>query len=402
MESLDPAELYLNSIRTNPGHPPYGCGWIHYPANSDQDYGYNIDQSVPSYCDNFVEFIASDFDSSYVSEIGCNVWNCQDDDTRDRSFSEYWLQNLPSHSGNLSDGTSLDWVASVIDPNVATNMRAGTINVPVSIFSTSDGNTLFPEVVANNDVEIKTGDVLQPGIYESQLGTLDISSPLKVVVFEDKNGNGIKEIGEKEVEETKLQLLEQKQQYTKELKAGWNTLSINILKNQNSFFKASDIYANAKGDGVEIQSIKKWNGKWLEYTVSESTVYGEDFDIQPNQGYFVYARNSGDLKVTGSPLDQAYPMQINSGWNLVGVSGGGEEGSIYTQSEFDDGIEAFKFIEVVNNVLGEGAVDNVTRWDSGVYRGVNHQKGKKFGIDFTLNSNEAYFVRSEKKGIFVP
>lgn len=275
-------------------------------------------------------------------------------------------------------------------------------------------STLPSKVYAQDQslTEVNTGDVVDPGRYtiEDEGVTLNLLSPSIIEFYVDKNGNGVKDEGETIVSNKTYQLIKQKESFSYTVVNGWNALNFPFFKDAEHFFSASDIISQAKGQGIEIISIKKWFGKWVEYTVDGSaSVYGKDFSVKPNEGYFVLTKSAGTFSVLGTTPNEPFPQQILNGWSLVGVAPGyGENKQImYKHSEFSPGVKAFKYIKVVNQSDSLINLNNVTRYDSGVYRGVNYTEGKdgkikEFGLDFKMDAMQAYFVRAEKKTVFTP
>lgn len=257
-----------------------------------------------------------------------------------------------------------------------------------------------------NGIETQHGDTLEPGTYQLPSGaTIEIVSPTKIKFFVDSNGNGVRDQGEAEVEDLVIQLT-QARNFDYQFNEGWNTLNLPGLKNQNAFYTASELFAIAEGSGVTLTTIKSWSkGAWEEYALLDGQNYnGSDMDVIPNQGYFIYAENAGEFTIKTTTLSTSYPQDLISGWNLVGVGPGytdtGE--TVYLNEAFNDGMGALEYLNTVNNNGGNLNLNNITRWDSGVYRGVNLIDNKEFGLDFDVIETEAYFVRSDKKGIFIP
>lgn len=248
---------------------------------------------------------------------------------------------------------------------------------------------------------------LDSGKYELSNGvSIHINSPTEVSLYEDTNGNGVRDEGEPNAVGLALRINKVAESFTYEVNNGWNALNFPFFKNEDTSFKASEIRAQAAGQGVNIQSIKKWAGKWIEYTVAENKVYGTDFIIKPNEGYMVRALNTGTFTIFGVKGQEPVPLQTLNGWALVGVApGNNQEGSVYSNKEFNDDITAFEFVKTART---KGIhINNITRYDNGVYRGVNitrKESGsyKEFGLDFAITAQEAYFIRADKKTVFVP
>ncbi|MFW5720725.1 MAG: hypothetical protein ACOCXT_06895, partial [Candidatus Dojkabacteria bacterium] len=289
--------------------------------------------------------------------------------------------------------------------------------VPAGTDPCAESNNLQQNIVgkahAQDDaskVKAQTGDEVDPGVYSGPGGvTLNFLSPTTVAFFIDENGNGVKDEGEEEVENRSYELIKQQEAFTYEVLNGTNAMNFPFYKDDKNFYSANDIIEEARTQGVTITSIKKWYGKWIEYSKEDGKTYGKDFSIKPNEGYFVTSTISGSFGLFGSTPQESFPQQLLNGWSLIGVAPGygPNKQEAYVHNEFADGIEAFEYITVVNKSDNSIELNNVTRYDSGVYRGVNYAEGedgkmKEFGLDFELNAMQAYFVKSEKKTVFTP
>lgn len=270
-----------------------------------------------------------------------------------------------------------------------------------------DENSIIREVSAQNaenEQNVQSGDILQPGSYKMPDGTvIEIVNPREIIFFVDANGNGIKDANEEVVNDQVVELTKTKT-ITYNLNAGWNTMNIPGFMNENTYYNASDVIAFAAGQDVEITSIKSWNGAWEEYTALDGGTFSGGMQINPNKGYFVFAENSGSVTLEIITPSTSIPTNLINGWSLVGFAPGyNEEGEKqFANQEFIDSIDSFELMEVANAIDSEINMNNVTRWDSGVYRGVNLIDDKKFGISFNVREAEAYFVRSDKQTVFVP
>ncbi len=284
------------------------------------------------------------------------------------------------------------------------------INPALKVSKNSIQNHMRVNAETATELTISSGEEVGEGQYTSPEGfALNLLSPSKVNFYEDKNGNGVRDSGEEIITSRQFTLVKQAEAFSYNLVNGWNAVNFPFYKNAESFYSASDIIAESRNQGAEIISIKKWAGKWVEYSVEGSSVYGKDFSIQPNEGYFVRTIRAGKLNIFGTTPTETFPQQLLNGWSLVGVAPGYGENKVtaYTHTEFGDGIKAFEYIRIVNNEDPSIQMSNVTRFDSGVYRGVNYRAGqdgkaKEFGLDFTIDELQAYFVKTEKKTVFTP
>jgi hypothetical protein len=263
---------------------------------------------------------------------------------------------------------------------------------------------------AKSNQVVKTGETVDPGLYTSPGGTtLDLQAPTKVTFFVDANGNGKRDANEQVVTDQAYQLVKQQDAFTYNVLNGWNALNFPFYKSDTTMYKASELVEEAAKQGIVIETIKAWDGNWVDYTKKGDKTYTADFTIYPNRGYFIKATVKGTFNVFGTTPTEALPVQMLNGWTLVGVAPGYTQNKekVYKQAEFRDGITAFEFIRTANKANPAFALDNMTKYDSGVYRGVNYSKNAsgsfiEFGLDFSVENLESYFVRSYSKNIFTP
>jgi cell division septation protein DedD len=273
----------------------------------------------------------------------------------------------------------------------------------VSPLSSNDGFN-------NTNVSISSGQKLDAGTYQLTNGTtLNLTSPATINFYVDANGNGVRDANEQLVTNKSYELQKQSDAFKYDLLNGWNAVNFPFYQDSSRPFKASDIRTIAASQDIDIISIKRWEGKWIEYSVQNGAVYGQDFVIRPNDGYFIRSTSRGSLNIFGTTPKTSVPMQLLNGWSLVGVAPGYGENKAknYNQASFKDGIQAFEFLDVINKADAGIAADNLTKYDSGVYRGVSlgdGANGKKiqFGLDYTVDDLSAYFVRAKKKVTIAP
>ncbi len=337
----------------------------------------------------------------------------------------------PAFNGATVQCTNAEGHATICCPDNAPNIEYSqdgsgrcTSNTNIPVQETGSGTRateslgpdegfpieLAPKVKAQQAGNVKSGDTIEPGKYELPDGsTIVIESPSKVRLFQDTNGNGIKDADEQEISNESITLIKEGEPVKYNVINGWNALNFPFFKDEESSYTAKEIMAAAQASGIEIITIKKWVGKWLEYTSENGQFFGVDFKIQPNQGYFVRSTSKGTFTITGVYPTEPIGMQLLNGWSLLGVGPGKsqQKQKVFTHAEFNDGVKAFELLKAMNKNDASIQAENVTRWDSGVYRGVNYTKGrdgkmKEFGLDFTVSDMEAYFVKSSKKTVFVP
>jgi len=393
--------------RQNSDDTVYGCGTIHYTPQGKKSngdlYEYKTDQNVPSksYCDAFFNYPQLHTADGNLPSYDVNSTNWGGNQL---DYIKYWLSRIPKYEGTGTDGIANNWWLYFADPALALTVSPETINVP-----TEDNGSPAPTTTngEKNKEEIESGDELQPGKYVLANGvTLSIDKPLTITLYEDSNGNGMRDPSEKILENSSIEVLEKKDLFTYTLVKGWNAINLPFLKSGDSGYTASEIAAIAKGQNIAITSLKKWEGRWVEYGSDAQKTYGQDFRMRPNQGYFMQSNQSGTLKINGVKPTNTLPLQFLNGWSFIGIAPGeaktGE--SNFTNTGLSKQPKAFEFIDTVHKADNSVDISNVTRYDKGAYRGVNvgGKDRKKFGLDFSLIATEAYFVKTGKKAVFAP
>jgi hypothetical protein len=272
-------------------------------------------------------------------------------------------------------------------------------------------SSLISPVSAASPSSVSKSLTVDSGSYKLNDGTTlnTDSSKTNIEFIEDVNGNGKWDIGEPKVGVINLELRKLAAGFSYNIINGWNALNFPFYKDTDKPYTANGLIAAAAGQGIEISSVKKWEGKWVEFTLKDGIAYGQDFNLRPNEGYFIRAHSKGSITLYGAVPDKPIPLQTLNGWSLIGVAPGqgSDKNKNYTKQEFKDGINAFEFIKVFNASDPELKINNVTKYDDGVYRGVAYSQGsdgkfKEFGLDFVLEEQRAYFIRSYKKTVVSP
>ena len=283
--------------------------------------------------------------------------------------------------------------------------------------------TTFAAERKDDSITVTTGThALPAGVYKA--GDLEFKVPdegggqgrIEIIVFEDKNGNGIMDEGESVLENTPVAVVQEKITRDINLINGWNAISFNFIpeKEDGTQMRAKDFLESVIAHGGYAITIETYDGRWINYTIRAHVEnnkvvidsYGseaDNFALQPGVGYFVRSLWNRSIPVTGQQLTDSAPVQLNNGWTLIGLAPGAV--NKWSHSEFNDGITAFEFINTATNAGIE--TDKVTKWDYGVYKGVVRAQDENgetidYGIDFVLEEWKAYFVHAKEKGVFVP
>ena len=240
-----------------------------------------------------------------------------------------------------------------------------------------------------------TVNVNEEGVYkiDSVAGYAVPSSEVKVTknadgtaeikFFLDKNGNGVKDDGEEYIT-TPLEVKLEKQQdlSTYNLSIGWNLISWNNV--DNKIKTGMDLLNKIADEGGYATHIATYrNGGWVLLSQRSGEKFGKDFDLVPNEGYFVKVLKAVELNIEGTKIAKDQDMFFSTGWNLIGY-----------RSELKT---AKSLIEEVNKNTSLD-MDTVTRFESSRYENLVKDSGTYYGNDFSIVEGKGYFVRLKKGG----
>lgn len=85
------------------------CGWMHYAPNSQVDYEWGNPASVPSNCDDWLNFPSF---QGLVRQVDCHEWGNGDM----RAHHKWWFKHLPKATGS-THGIANAWWLYGVDPN---------------------------------------------------------------------------------------------------------------------------------------------------------------------------------------------------------------------------------------------------------------------------------------------
>lgn len=249
--------------------------------------------------------------------------------------------------------------------------------------------------------EINTKDIinLYPGVYEVNNPSITTDVVYirdkydKVVYFDDKNGNGVKEEDESFLNmmqsqgiELSLEKISEVMEY--DLTVGWNFVSFPMLmegSGTSDVKKASDLMEEFSLQGVTVSHVVALrNGVFWVYTTrhmdnSDSIVLGEDFNILPGEGYIIHSLDSSKVRLAGRKVDGSLDILLNSGWNLVGI--------------YHSDVEYFMSNDVISMFSEQNSsIDTVTQFTSGRYQSYIVKEGRVFGFDFEVYPYKAYWI----------
>jgi hypothetical protein len=365
--------------------------------------------------------------SPYIDGRKMDFNNVAVNDSIDPKMFVSIVEKKDAPRDNLNDGDLVLTNTSQYDLIIITDFEEGNENIIVSqvFFATKVQNVAYEQEVKEPQqsklittakaadakiVNVQSGQKIQAGKYALANGVIvNIDQTKTVNFYNDINGNGIKDANESIVAGHSFKLEKYEESFQYQILNGWNAFNFPFFKSDKAKYKASDLIAVLNGQNAQVTTIKRWNGKWEEYINENGRIYGNDFEIMPNEGYFVKSTNSKNVSFYGYVSDVPMPLTTKSGWSLVGVAPGYASQKVrnFTHPEFKDGISAFELLKTINSSDPGVNATNLTRLDSGVYRNVNYvksndQKYKEFGLDFKLNDLSAYFIRSDKRIVFTP
>ena len=163
--------------------------------------------------------------------------------------------------------------------------------------------------------------------------------------------------------------------------AGWNLVTLPLQPVEPH--TASSLLSAINSGSAVCEQVYRWeNGSWIGYV---GGLPFNDFNIQMGTGYFVNCSQAGEWTMEGSQLQEGVPLDLSSGWNLVGIP---YPSSGYTAQSLLDAI----------NAQG-GSCSEINRWENGSWTA--HIDGLPFN-NFDIQPTEGYFVKCSSPSLFTP
>ncbi len=218
--------------------------------------------------------------------------------------------------------------------------------------------------------------------------TIDINDgeAVRVKLFFDENGNGIKDDGEKELEDyTQIKLQKESEAVVWSLSEGWNLISIPLFSDKD-INTASKLLDEFNSQGADIKHIARYTDTGFEiFTKREGDVeFSNDFNINPGHGYFVLNYNKTNVSLTGKKYDESVPVRIHNGWNLVGIYTNGEKRTAG---------------DIIKKMGGQSIkADIMSRYTDGRYESIVYEKETLYGNDYDIVEKSGYFIRIQDGG----
>lgn len=249
--------------------------------------------------------------------------------------------------------------------------------------------------VQNTNITISNGiiDLLESGTYSFNsdqyvFGINDLEvyvmpgEAIRVVLFDDKNKNGIKDEGEVVLENTDhIQLSKTRTPDYYELGEGWSTIALTRFDYENGIKNASQLLNSINSQGGDAYHIFTFfNGKFYLYSEGvDGSIYGNDFNLVPGHAYFIRNYRSFTFVLNGQSVLSSPTYKLMNGWNLIGFPFMSKE---YNASEIINRLEENKL-----------KPESLMYFQAGRYKGITNKNGVIYGDDFGIDSRKGYFLK---------
>lgn len=163
------------------------------------------------------------------------------------------------------------------------------------------------------------------------------------------------------------------------LQPGWNL--IGLTKEHSVEYTALDLITEMRTQGIYVDNVTYWppaKGKYEGVQVSEGTVYGNDFLLDPNLGYFVHYARLGNNSLWRPSGDNFFaapqPLDLRKGINIV----------------------AFPYVDgscsAYDLYVGTGRQCNKIAYYAGQWQEVKLDSSISYGRNFMLNPGKGYLI----------
>lgn len=293
----------------------------------------------------------------------------------------------------------------------AINYRSNTIiNIPCSSnkkLSNRQEEVITRSMVTkinaqeNNDLDQIFANLIKLDMATRQAKFTN-TNQMVLSLFDDINGNGIKEYNEPFLNEAgrviNLSLTNEVAEL--EFNIGWNLVSFPLYS--DSIMKASDLHREIASQGGYITTIAEFNnltGSWNLFKTRGNEQFSlYDFEIKPDKGYFIYSLVNNKFKYSGKRESIASAPSLLDGWNLVGFHHGfNNDKKTFLLSDINSSEEF-----TTNKLLGYFEQSNlnvsqIASYKGGKFDSVLIKDGITYGNDFIIEDVKGYFIRRINK-----
>lgn len=282
--------------------------------------------------------------------------------------------------------------------NCSLNILTDKLTCDTSEFN--DRTSKSPRVAGQSIEELV---IPSTGKYTVQTGetfqSIVVDENSKVVFYQDSNMSGDFDGNDKilenyELAEFNVTIQKVADVLTYNFTNGWNAISIPMVmdgEETSQIRTADDLLKFINYKGLEATNISAYrNGKFLVYSLrldldGNFVSFGENFNLLPGEGYFVRSWDSGSINLIGNKIQESIPININPGWNLVGI--------------YNQNISSYEGFELLRKMINGGvAVNILSKWESGRYENIVFVDGVEYGNNFNIYPIRAYWIQSKDDG----
>jgi hypothetical protein len=254
----------------------------------------------------------------------------------------------------------------------------------------STGSVLQASTQGFNIEESGRYVVFQDGDRVTETEIVVEDDAVEVRLFEDTNGNGIKDEGENFIENySEISISREASVKEYLIDSGWNLINLPLIDTRvdNPIRTAADLITHWNEQSAEITHIARYRGGQFDiYSLREDgTSFDTNFDIIPGEALFVLNTTSQvRLTFSGNEFEESVPVQLSNGWNLVGI--------VAPNTDYDS--------EGVLNALSDQGFDasTISQFENGLYESVISDEDVIFGNNFNVIDKRGYFIRVESGG----
>lgn len=211
--------------------------------------------------------------------------------------------------------------------------------------------------------------------------------PLRIPFFQDRDKDGIfddDEFATPSTLDTRVTRVGDAMEF--ELKPGITMLSIPFYT--QDFDQAVEILNQIKAQGGYATAVGSYQGGggWNSTTLRGEQVYGDDYQVRPEDGIYLALQKPVKLRLAGQAYTAPVKQYLATGWNFMAIKGADEQ------------LRASELLAQINDLPGVRAT-KLTIWDPQKGRFISYIKetdGAVYGDDFLVSESSALFVLVEE------